>query len=114
MSSALRLMAEPVRAIGFAAIGAVYSSLGNPVTKPIRLLVIQNTCNAAVMLSLDGIHDHLPIVTNGYLILDIASNRTLPSGGFYLAEGSQVYIKQLGGAANSGSVYLSVFYGADV
>jgi hypothetical protein len=114
MSIAIRLLAEPVRSVAFGVISPVYSTLGSPVKNPIRLIVLQNFCNTAVMLSLDGVKDHLPMVPNGYLILDISSNKTMPAGGFYLAEGSQLYIKQLGAAPGSGAVYVSVFYGKDI
>lgn len=113
MSLAIRLMAEPVRTVAFGAIGAPYSTVGAPMTKPIRMMILQNFTDTAVMLSFDGVHDHLPMVTNGYLILDITSNKTLPQG-FFFGEGQQVYVKLLGAPAASGSFNLSVFYGADV
>ena len=76
-------------------------------------MVLQNTTDTAVMISFNGVDDHLPLVTNGYMILDITSNKTLPQG-FFLAEGQTIYAAQLGAPATSGSVYLSVFYGAEL
>ena len=114
MSSAIRLQAEPVRSLAFGVIGPVYSSIGTPTVNPIRLLSLINTTDTALMLSLDGVNDHLPMVPNGYLVIDIAANKTLPSGGFYLAEGQQFYVKTLGAAPGVGSFYIAVFYGADV
>ena len=112
MSAAIRLMAEPVRELGFAALGLVYSSIGTPMTKPIRMLVLINTTNTAVMLSLDGVTDHLPMVPNGYLVIDIAANKTSAQG-FFLAENQQLFVKRIGAAPAAGSFYVSVFYGAD-
>lgn len=113
MSVAIRMLFEPVRSIGFAAVGFVYSTVGTPMTKPIRMLVLQNSTNSAIMLSVDGVHDHLPMVANGYLILDITSNKTLPQG-FFLAEGQQLYVKTRGALPTSGFVDVSVIYGAEL
>lgn len=113
MSLAIRLQAEPLRSVGFAALGGAYSTLGTPMSHPIRLIVLQNFTDTGVMISFNGIDDHLPMVEDGYMILDVTSNKTI-SQGFFLAEGQQLYVKQLGAPATSGSVYLSVFYGVEV
>ena len=113
MSLAIRLMAEPVRTVGFAAIGLAYTSIGTVMTRPIRMMILQNITNTAVMVSFDGVNDHLPLIPNGYIILDITSNKTIAQG-FFLAEGQQLFVKQLGVPAISGSVYLTTFYGAEI
>jgi len=111
MSLAIRLMPEPVRTLGFAAIGAAYMGVGTAMTQPIRMLLIQNLTNQLVMFSFDGIDDHIPMPANGYLILDIAANKT-SSVGFFLAEGQRLYVKHEGAAPTTGSVYFTTFYGA--
>jgi hypothetical protein len=113
MSLAVRLAADPVRSVSFAVLGAVYHTLGGPMTHPIRILVFQNFTDTAVMVSFDGINDHLALTINSYFILDISANKTMAQQ-FYLAERQQLYVKQLGAAPTSGSVYVSVFYGVDV
>jgi len=113
MSLALRLMPEPVRSIAFGAVSPVYMGIGSSMTRPIRMLVLQNLMDIPVMISFDGIDDHLPMAANGYLVLDIAANKTVPEG-FFLAEGQRLYIKQLGAiAATINAVYLTTFYGAE-
>ena len=112
MSLAIRLQFEPCRTLAFNNIGAVYSTLGTPMTRPIRQMIIQNSTDAAIWISTDGVEDHLPMTPKGYLILDITSNKTLPQG-FFLAEGQQIYIKQRGAAPTGGYVDLSVIYGAE-
>ena len=111
MSLAIRLMPEPVRTLGFAAIGAAYMGVGTAMTRPIRMLLIQNLTDELVMFSFDGIDDHLPMPANGYLILDISANKT-SSTGFFLAEGQRLYVKHEGAAPTTGSVYFTTFYGA--
>ena len=111
MSLAIRLMPEPVRTLGFAAIGAAYMGVGTAMTRPIRMLLIQNLTDELVMFSFDGVDDHLPMPANGYLILDISANKT-SSTGFFLAEGQRLYVKHEGAAPTTGSVYFTTFYGA--
>lgn len=111
MSLAIRLMPEPVRTLGFAAIGAAYMGVGTAMTRPIRMLLIQNLTDELAMFSFDGVDDHLPMPANGYLILDISANKT-SSVGFFLAEGQRLYVKHEGAAPTTGSVYFTTFYGA--
>ena len=75
------------------------------------MFVLQNFTDAAVIFSLDGINDHIPMPANGYLVLDLCANKTLESG-YYYAEGQRMYVKALAGNPTTGSVYISTFYGA--
>lgn len=114
MSLAIRLMPEEVRSAAFGVIGDVYMGLGTAMTRPIRMFLLQNMTNANMMFSFDGIHDHLPLPKLGYLVLDITANKNLAQG-YYLAEGTRVYVKKLTVAdvPTLGGVYLTTFYGAD-
>lgn len=115
MSLAVRLQTEPVRTITgltIAAAGASYSGIGTAMTHPIRMFLLQNLTDAALMFSLDGISDHFPLPPNGYMLLDITANKTITTG-YFLAEGQRLYVKELA-TPTDGSVYLTVFYGADV
>lgn len=116
MSLAVRLQVEPVRylaAATIAAAGGAFVGIGTAMTNPIRMFMLQNLTDAAVMFSLDGINSNFPLPANGYMLLDITSNKTLTTG-FFLAEGQRVYASTLSTPPTTGFVYLSVFYGADV
>jgi hypothetical protein len=113
MSIAVRLLAEPVRELGFAVLGVAYSPIGTSVNHPIRQFILQNYTDTAVMISFNGVDDHIPLSPNAYIIDDITSNKTTAQG-FYLAEGQRLYVKQIGAVATSGSVWFSAFYGADI
>lgn len=114
MSLAIRLMPEVVRSADFSVIGNVYMGLGTAMTRPIRMFLLQNMTNANMMFSFDGVNDHLPLPKLGYLVLDITANKNL-SQGYYLAEGTRVYVKKLTPAdvPTLGKVYLTTFYGDD-
>jgi hypothetical protein len=64
------------------------------------------------MFSFDGVNDHFPIPANGFFLDDISSNQSHMAQGWYLAQGSRLYVKEIG-APTLGAVYFSVFYGAD-
>lgn len=113
MSLAIRLMPEIVRTVAFGAIGANYIGIGTAMTRPIRIILLQNLTDRTVMFSFDGINDHMPLALNGYMLLDITANKTI-SQGFFLAEGQRIYVRALTGIPTIGAVYLTTFYGAEV
>ena len=113
MSLAIRLLPETVRSVAFGAISPAYIGIGTAMTRPIRIIMIQNLMDAPLMFSLDGINDHFPLAANGYLLMDITANKTLAQG-FFLAEGQRVYASQLNAAPTDESVYLTTFYGAEL
>jgi hypothetical protein len=124
MSLAIRLTPDKLRYRTFtdiAASGISYIAIGTgsatnaAMTKPIRTLVLQNFTDAAMMISFDGTHDHLPLLTNSYFVFDITSNKTIPQG-FFLAEGQSLYVRQLTvlEVPTIQAVYLTTFYGAEI
>lgn len=112
MSLATRLEVEPIRSRGFATIGAGYLSVGDELDHAASFLVFQNLTDAAVMVSFNGVDDHLPLPPAGGLVLDITSNRSVANG-FFAAEGTQFYVKHLGAAPSTGTFYITIFYGAE-
>jgi hypothetical protein len=100
---------EPQRSLAFGSIGAAYMGVGTAVNHPVRQFLIQNLTNADMQFSFDGVNDHFPIPSGGFFLSDITSNKALGPN-FCLPEGSRLYVKQLSGAAGSGSVYFTVIY----
>lgn len=111
MSLAIRLAPEAARSLAFGSIGAAYMGVGTAFTEPIRLMILQNFTDASVWISFDGVNDHIPLTTLGYVVLDITANKTTGQG-WFIAEGTRIYTKRLG-TPTSGSVYVSTFFGAE-
>ena len=109
---AIRLQFEPLRSLGFGSIGVGYMGVGTALANPIRQFFIQNLTDETVMFSFDGINDHFPLPSNGFLLDDITSNKT-QQGGFFIAEGSRLYVREIV-APTSGSVYFTTMYGSDI
>ena len=112
MSLALKAMFEPVRPLGFAAIGAAYVGVGTSLNFPARIILIQNMTDAILMFSFDGINDHFPLLANAFLLVDLSSNKTL-STGYFIAKGERLYVRDMGTAPTTGSVYFTTIYGID-
>jgi hypothetical protein len=109
---AIRVMPEPIRSVDFGSITGSYIGLGAPFQNPIHWFMVQNFSNSAVMISWDGINDHFPLPVQGYVIMDVGSNKTLTGGSFMVAQGTRFYVRDLTGVPPTlGSVYLSAFYG---
>jgi len=109
-SQAIRLRPEELRSLGFASISGTYAGIGASFDNPIKILFVQNLTDATLMFSLDGIDDHFPLVENGFILLDIGTNKSFEQG-LFIAEGTRIYVKE-SGTPTSGSVYVSVFYGS--
>ena len=112
MSLALKAQFEPVRSLGFAAIGAAYVGLGTSLNFPARIIFVQNYTDATLMFSFDGVNDHFPLAGSSFLLLDLSSNKTLDTG-YFIGKGERLYVKDLGAGPASGSVYFTVLYGID-
>ena len=110
IKKSIRIKPEEVRELGFATIAAGYKAIGDQLEFPSHLLYIQNLTDASVWISFDGQTDHFPLVAGSFLLLDITSNKSNQIG-FFIAEGTTFYAKQLG-VPTSGSVYVTSFYGS--
>lgn len=109
---ASRAAFEPLRSLAFGSIAAGYTAVGTPLANPARILSIINMTDAAVILSLDGVNDHIICPANTGKVYDETTNRAGTIQGFYIPQGTQFYVKRAAGAPTSGSVYIEVQYGA--
>lgn len=110
-AQAIRLTFEPVRSLDFSSISGSYMGIGSALANPARVLLVQNGTDASLMFSADGINDHFQLPAGGFLLLDITANKTV-SQGFYIAEGTSFYVREIG-TPSMGTVYVTVIYGID-
>jgi hypothetical protein len=114
MAQEIRLALEPVRTLAFGSISGTYMGVGTAISNPARVFWVNNLTDTDLMCSFDGVNDHFPLPSGGFVILDTTSNKTITQG-FYLAEGTRLYVKELSGTpAAAGSVYFTVFYGSAI
>lgn len=107
----VRLTPETVRSVAAASVGAGYTAIGTPIANPAKILLFQNGTDANVMISFDGVNDHLPVFAGAFVLLDASTNRTDPAGSCTVPANTTFYVKRIG-TPTTGSVYLSTFYGS--
>jgi hypothetical protein len=112
MSLSIRARFEPLRTLGFAAIGPAYMGVGTAIDHPIRQFLIQNQTDVLLVFSFDGINDHFDLPKDGYWVEDVTANKTNTQGLFF-AEGDRLYVRQDTAAPTRGKVSFSAIYGAD-
>lgn len=109
---AIRLAMEPVRTLAFGSISGTYMGIGTGINNPARVMLFQNLTDQTVMFSLDGINDNFPLAAMTSFVLDITSNKSLGEG-YFIAEGTRIYVKDIGIATTTGAVYVTVMYASD-
>lgn len=110
-SLALRMAFEPLRSLAFGSIGGAYMGVGTPIEHPSRQFLVQNLTDATLLFSFDGVNDHFRLPANGFWLNDNTANRSV-SQGFFLSEGTRLYVKQ-DGVPTSGNVNFTVIYGSE-
>lgn len=111
MAYGTRVQFEAVREVAFGAITANYTALGAILSDYTRLIAVNNSTDAEVYISLDGVNDHLRIAVNSFKLLDLTAN-TVHDDGFFIARNTQIYIKRVAGAPTVGAVWVEVMFGA--
>jgi len=110
MSFLVRVKWQPLRSLGFASISGVYMGVGAAFDVALRMLVIENLTNQTMLFSFDGVTDNFVLPAGSPVIFDFCSNKTIDDG-FFIAEGTRVYVKDAGVAPTSGSVYVAAVSG---
>lgn len=105
-----RVKFETLRSLAFGSISGTYTAVGTPLLNAARLIIVTNQSNADMLVSFDGVNNHMFVISSSALVLDFASNKVGPVDQLELPSHTQVYVKQASGAASSGSVYLAVVY----
>lgn len=106
----VRIYPETLRTLAFGSVSGTYAGIGTAINNPARILYIVNSTDVLLTFSFDGINDHFVVFGNGFLLLDVTSNRSDTGGAFAISQGQRIYVK---GAPTLGAVYLSVFYGSN-
>lgn len=111
-SVAIRMQFETLREIAYSSLTTSYISIGGPLLNPARQFILQNLTDQNVYFSLDGVNPIIKLPSGGYLISDVASNKTNIVG-LFMVEGDIMYVKYDVTAPSAGSVCFSVMYGSE-
>ena len=110
MDNAQIVRFEPLRSLAFGSISGTYAALGAPLANAARIIGIDNTTNAVVTISFDGVNDHTVVPATAGKIFDFTTNRMGPVSHLLLPANTTIYVKQTSGAPSSGSVYVTDVY----
>jgi hypothetical protein len=104
------ISADVVRAKSGSAIGHIYSSLGSPLTKPWRIMLIKNTTSKTVFISEDGSNDHYEIPGGTSDTFDFQANARAGDH-CHKKVGTQFYVRGVSGdLPQSGKIILQGQY----
>ena len=107
MTYKIRGTIDAIRTLAFGGIGAAYAVVGAVLAGPVRLICFNNLTNQNLYFSDDGVNDKVIIPLGTGKVFDISTNRTRQEN-FFLKEGDFCYIRHLGVAPTSGSVYIEI------
>jgi phage repressor protein C with HTH and peptisase S24 domain len=107
MAFGTRAEFDPVREVAFGGISATYAPVGGPLTDHARIVIMSNSGNAEVYISVDGINNNFRLASNSFKLIDFSTNK-IRDDGLFVAVGTQFYVKQVSGAVGSGAVWIEV------
>jgi len=114
LANSIKVRFEAVRELAFGSISGSYAIVGTPFTKPVRLLKVTTLSNGDLMISYDGVTDHDVVASGGFYLYDYGSNRSNTAGNAEQSVGEAVFVKTIGAAPTSGSVYVTLMYLSNV
>lgn len=109
-ANSIRILPEALRSRDSATFTGSYQTLGSAIINPSKIMKVTNNSTVLVTLSWDGITDHEILPAGSFVLLDFTSNAG-QAGYLAAAANTQFYVK---GAAGTGSVYLSTYYGRQI
>ena len=110
MTNRKQVQFEPLRSVAFGSITGSYTALGSPLVYSARMMRLVNATDKDMFISDDGTNNKLYVPSNSFILYDFSTNRYEPDSSFYVAAGTQIYIKYAA-APGSGAFYLEAIYG---
>ena len=108
--NAIRVAYEDLREAAFGAIGAAYAIVGTATQNPIRIITIVNDTDAPVVISFNGVDDHIYVPATSGFTYDYNANKQDPSGIFQQPSGTEIYVKRHAGAPTTGDLAITIIY----
>lgn len=109
MAFGTKVQFEPIREVAFGSVTGSYTAVGTALIDHARLIRIVNTLNVEVYISINGIDNHIRMAAGSFFIMDFSANKVRDDG-MFLSIGTVFYVKQVSGAAGSGSLWIEVLY----
>jgi hypothetical protein len=107
MAFGTRAQFDAVRELAFGSITTSYAAVGAALTDHARLVVITNSSDAEVHVSLDGTTNNLRLAANSFKLFDFSTNK-IRDDGLFVTMGTVFYAKRVSGAPSTGAVWIEV------
>lgn len=107
MAFGTRAEFDAVREIAFGSISGSYTAIGSSLTDHARIVILSNSTNAEVYISVDGTTNNFRLAANSFKLIDFATNK-IRDDGLFVPIGTTFYVKQVSGAPGSGAVWIEV------
>lgn len=111
MTYGTRAQLDAVRELAFGSISGTYAAVGTALTDHARIVRFVNGTDVQLYVSLDGSTNQIRMAANSFFLLDFSANK-IRDDGLFAAIGTIFSIKQVSGAAGSGSFWIEVVSGA--
>lgn len=100
---------DNLRSLAFGSIGGTYTEITPSFEHVVRVINFDNGTNGDILVSLDGINDHLFMPANSLKVFDLTTNRSDYNSSWAFPKGTKIFIKQ-SLAPTSGSFYVACLY----
>ena len=90
MAYGIRLRFEPLKSLNGGGITGSFLQVGDPFAHPIRILIIKNDTTGDLIISDNGVDDHLFLDTGQIITINISSNK-ITGDGLFFASGMALY-----------------------
>lgn len=98
--SATRAEFEELRELPYSSLSSSFMSVGDPFDEPVEVLLLQNSTDVTVYISVDGIKKNWVLTKNSQAIIDVGAT------GKVFERGTNVYTKIKSGTPTEGDVYV--------
>jgi hypothetical protein len=100
---------DEIRELAFGGVSSSYAAVGTPMTDNMRIIAFNSSFDEEIYVSFDGTTDNLRMVPNSFKLYDLAGN-LVRNDGFFLAKGTQIYIKEVSSTPTSGAFWIEAVY----
>ena len=110
MAFGTRVQFNPLGLVAFGSITGSYTTFGAAMPGHARLICFTNSTNQDLLISANGVTDHLRIAAGSFKLFDFTTNR-VDVDGLFVQKGDQFYIKYTS-APSSGNAWIEVITAA--
>lgn len=102
---------DPLRSVSYTEIASAdYVAVGGSLTNPAVMIKVNNTTDANLIISFDGVTDQDFIMANTGQVLDYCSNKSNLAGYGEQPNGDQLWVRPESTNPSTGNVYFTVIY----